>query len=115
MYPKIIQEHFTYPKNVGRMKNPTATGSFSMPDLAKAVFYFLIEEGIVKDIKYQIAGCPFAIAVCSILSEYAKGKNVKELKNITLDTLGLFFEIPTEKEECINLSLNAFLDGVKSA
>jgi len=115
MYPKIIQEHFAHPKNVGRMKNPTVTGSYSLPDLAKAIFYFLIEDGVVKDIKYQIAGCPFAIAVCSILSEYAKEKNVKELKDITLEKLEQFFEIPKEKEECINLSLKAFLDGVKSA
>jgi len=115
MYPKIVREHFTHPKNVGKIKNSTVTGSYSMPNLAKAIFYFLIEDGAVKDIKYQIAGCPFAIAVCSILSEYAKGKNVKELKNIKLETLEQFFEIPEEKEECINLSLKAFLDGVKSA
>ncbi len=113
MYPKIIKEHFADPKNVGKIKNPTNIGSFTTPTGAKAIFYFLIENNVVKDIKYQIAGCPFAIAVCSILSEYAKGKSIDGLKKITMSSLEQFFKIPQEKEDCINMSLNAFLNGLE--
>jgi len=113
MYPKIIKEHFADPKNVGKIKNSTNVGSFTTPTGAKAIFYFLIENNAVKDVKYQIAGCPFAIAVCSILSGYAKGKNVEELKKITMSSLEQFFKIPPEKEDCIKMSLNAFLNGLE--
>lgn len=112
MYPKIITEHFMHPRNVGRIANPTSIGVYQTPSLVKAVFYFLIEQGIVKDIKYQVAGCPYAIAVASIISEYSKGKNVSELSKIGRKFLENYFVIAKEKEDCIDLSLKAFLSGI---
>jgi len=34
----------------------------------------LIIDDIIKEFKYQVSGCPYAIASASILSEYAKEK-----------------------------------------
>lgn len=112
MYPRIIIKHFMHPRNVGRISNPTSIGVYQTPSLAKAVFYFLIEDGIVKDIKYQIAGCPYAIAVASIISEYSKGKNVSDLSKIGRKFLEKYFTVDKDKEDCINLTLKAFLAGV---
>ncbi len=112
MYPKIIIEHFMHPKNVGRLENPSNIGTYETLSKAKAVFYFLIEDDIVKDIKYQVAGCPYAIAVGSILSEYAKGKRIFELAKINKKFLEKYFPVDEDKEECINLPLRAFLNGL---
>jgi nitrogen fixation NifU-like protein len=115
MYPKIIIEHFMHPKNVGRLENPTNIGTYETPSMAKAVFYFLVEDGIVKDIKYQIAGCPFAIAVGSIISEYSRGKSVSELEKIDKKFLERYFTVGEDKEGCINLTLIAFLNGISKS
>jgi NifU-like protein involved in Fe-S cluster formation len=113
MYPKIVMEHFLHPKNVGKIENPTSTGSFTSISGGKAVFYLNIENSIAKDVKYQVAGCPFAIAVCSIISEYALGKSISELKEISKHFLSAYFDFTDEQEECINLALFAFLESLK--
>ena len=112
MYPDIVMEHFMHPRNVGKIKNPTSVGEFENEARAKAVFYVVVEDGVVTDIKYQVAGCPFAIAVCSLISEYAKTKRVEELKVFSMDDVKRFFEIPEDKEDCIKLSINAFLNAI---
>lgn len=114
MYPKIVMEHFLHPKNVGIIKNPTSTGSFTSMSGGKAVFYLNIENSIAKEVKYQVAGCPFAIAVCSIISEYALGKSITELKKMSKHFLNEYFDITSEQEECINLALLAFLESLKN-
>jgi nitrogen fixation NifU-like protein len=112
MYPDIIMKHFLNPKNVGKIENPTLLGEFETPSKAKAIFYFKIEDGIIKEIKFQIVGCPYAIAVCSIITELATSEKVENFKEFSKKELEKFFEIPEEKEECINLSINAFLNGI---
>jgi nitrogen fixation NifU-like protein len=112
MYPEIVMRHFLNPKNVGKIENPTLLGEFETPSKAKAIFYFKIENGIIKELKFQIAGCPYAIAVCSIITELATSKKVEEFNKFSRKELEKFFEIPEEKEDCINLSINAFLNGI---
>ncbi len=114
MYPKIILEHFAKPRNVGVIKTPTSIGEASTPGGGKAVFYFLIKDGTVKEVKYQVAGCPYAIAVCSILSVYAEGKHVKKLLNVSISTVEQIFTVPEDKIKCVKLALTAFLEGLKS-
>lgn len=113
MYPKIIMDHFLNPRNVGKIEDATVIGQFETESKAKAIFYFKIQEGIIKEIKFQIAGCPYAIAVCSIISELVTSKNADDLKNFSKKNLEEIFNVPEEKEECINLSINAFLNGIK--
>jgi len=113
MYPEIIKKHFLNPKNVGKIENPTLKGEFEIPSSAKAIFYFKIEDGVIEDLKFQIAGCPYAIAVCSIITELAISKKINEFKQFSKKDLEKFFEIPKEKEDCVILSINAFLNGIK--
>jgi len=112
MYPEIIMKHFLNPKNVGEIENPTLLGEFETLSKAKAIFYFKIENGVIKELKFQIAGCPYAIAVCSIITELAISKKVEEFNKFSKKELEKFFEIPEEKEDCINMAINAFLNGI---
>ncbi len=114
MYPKIVLEHFAKPKNIGVIDNPTSIGESTTSGGGKVVFYFIIKKGIVKEIKYQVAGCPYAIAVCSILSVYAEGKAIKTLKSVDMHTVNQFFDVPENKMKCVDLALSAFVSGLKS-
>ncbi len=112
MYPDIIKEHFTKPRNVGILKNPTSIGEAITNGGGKAVFYFLIENGVVNKIKYKVSGCPYAIAVCSILSVYSRGRTVKELKNLKADSIKSLSFIPEDKLKCVELAFSAFKNGL---
>jgi len=113
MYPKIIVEHFMNPKNVGIINNASAVGSSNTEGGGKAIFYLLIESGFLKDCKYQVDGCPYAIASASILSESLKGKSITELTNIDVDYFSHFFDLPKEKLNCIKLVVDAFNDALR--
>ena len=114
MYPKIVKEHFAKPRNVGVLKNPTSIGEAVTEGGGKAVFYFAVGNGIVKKVKYQVAGCLYAIAVCSILSVYAEGKRVEHLKTVSIDTVADFFSFPADKVKCVDLSVTAFVRGLEA-
>ena len=113
MYPKIVVEHFMNPKNVGVINDATTTGSSGTDGRGKAVFYLLIEGNVLKDCKYQVDGCPYAIASASILSEDIKGKSITQLTMIDTDYFSKFFELPTEKLNCIKLVVEAFNDALR--
>lgn len=114
MYPKIVLEHFAHPQNVGVIDSPTSIGEATTSGGGKVIFYFIIKKGVIKEIKYQVAGCPYAIAVCSILSVYAKGKAIEELKGVDVNTINQFFDVPEDKMNCVDLALSAFVSGLKS-
>ena len=114
MYPKIVLEHFAKPQNVGVIDNPSSIGEAVTVGGGKVIFYFLVRSNIVEKVKYQVTGCPYAIAVCSILSVYAKGKNVGVLKSVNRETIENFFHTPDDKIKCVDLALSAFSEGLKA-
>ncbi|MGC9099979.1 MAG: iron-sulfur cluster assembly scaffold protein [Caldisericum sp.] len=112
MYPKIVIEHFMKPRNVGTIKNATAIGYSETQGGGKAVIYLLIENGLIKDFKYQVDGCPFAIASASILSENFKGNKIEEINRLNTNYFLMFFDIPEDKVKCIELVVDAFNDAL---
>ncbi len=112
MYPKIIIEHFMKPKNVGKIKEPTSIGKAQTEEGTYVIFYFKVQDGKFSDIKYQVDGCPYAIACASIFSESAIGKDVEDFRNFNIGYFEHFFQIPQDKVNCILLIVNAINDAI---
>ncbi|BAL80972.1 iron-sulfur cluster assembly scaffold protein [Caldisericum exile] len=112
MYPKIVVDHFMKPRNVGTIINPTAVGSSKSEGGGKAIIYLHVENGVILDFKYQVDGCPFAIASASILSENIKGKKLEQIEPIDYNFFTIFFDIPKDKIKCVELVVNAFNDAL---
>jgi len=82
-YNKQVMKHFLKPKFSGKMKNPDAVGIIRNDycgDIMK--IYLKVEQGKIKDIKFQTMGCGAAIASSDVLCELAKGKTLKQAKKI---------------------------------
>ena len=114
MYNEKVLEHFSNPRNAGEMENADAvgeTGSFKCGDTMK--IYLKIEEGIIKDVRFQTYGCGAAIASSSMLTEMVKGKTLEEALKITnqdvADELG---GLPPLKLHCSNLAADALEDAI---
>jgi nitrogen fixation NifU-like protein len=120
IYSKKIIEHFKNPRNVGKIKNPSATGeagNLLCGDLMK--LYLKIGknkkgEDFIEDIKFETFGCIVAIANTSLLTTMVKGKTIKEALRIKREDLikGLGQPLPPFKIHCSVLAIDALKEAI---
>lgn len=124
-YSDKVIEHFTHPRNVGEIKNPSGVGEVGnrvCGDIMRV--YIKVEKAksgknkgkeIIKDIKFRTLGCAAAIATSSMITELAKGKTLKEAEKITRDDVSKSLgKLPPIKEHCSNLSADALHEAIKN-
>jgi len=109
MYNQKVMDHFKNPRNVGALENADGigiNGGIDCGDLLKV--YIKVEHDRIEEIKFQIAGCPAAIATSSIMTELTKGKTIKEILMLKDDDIvEALGGLPEEKVHCSNLGLGA--------
>ncbi len=109
MYSETVMDHFTNPRNVGIIEDPTVLVKVGDPGCGDALLLFLkIEGDRIQDIKYKIFGCGAAIATSSVASELAMGKTLGEALQITDEVIAKALDgLPDEKMHCSNLAAGA--------
>jgi len=115
-YSKKVIQHFTRPHNQGTIEDPSGVGVVGNPvcgDLMK-IYIKVDKKGIIKNIKFETLGCAAAIATSSMITDLAKGKNIKEAmkisKNDVADALG---NLPPIKMHCSNLASDALKKAIE--
>ena len=66
-YSAKVMDHFSNPRNVGEIENPSAVGEVGNAvcgDIMK--IYLKIENNIITDVKFRTFGCGAAIATSSM-------------------------------------------------
>jgi nitrogen fixation NifU-like protein len=109
MYSKTVMDHFNNPRNAGVIEDADGIGEVGNPVCGDMMtFYIKVKDNRLEDVKFQTFGCVAAIAVSSMVSEMAKGRDLEEAKKITnklvAETLG---GLPTNKMHCSNLGAEA--------
>ncbi len=109
MYSPAVIEHFTNPRNIGYIEDPTVAVQYGEPSCGDCLLVFLrIDNDIVQDMKYKVLGCAAAIATASMTSVMAIGRSVSEALELTeeqiVEALG---GLPPEKVHCSNLAVGA--------
>jgi nitrogen fixation protein NifU and related proteins len=117
-YSEIVMDHFTNPRNMGEIKNPSGVAEVGNPvcgDVMK--LYLKIEDDKIIDAKFKTFGCSAAIASSSMTTELIKGKSIDEallLSNEAVtEALG---GLPPAKQHCSVLAeeaLRAALEDYK--
>lgn len=83
-YSQKVMDHFSNPRNVGKMDNADGVGEVGNPtcgDIMK--IYLKIDDGKITDAKFNTFGCGAAVATSSIATEMIKGKSVDEALKLT--------------------------------
>lgn len=123
VYSSKVIDHFTHPRNIGKMKNPDAVGEAGNPVCGDLMTIYLkigkkkiggSQKEFIKDIKFETLGCAAAIATSSMVTELAKGKSLEDALNITrnqvADELG---SLPPIKMHCSNLAAEALHKAIE--
>ena len=113
LYSEKVMDHFRNPRNVGVLEDANGigeVGNAKCGDIMK--MYLKIEDGIVKDVKFETFGCGSAIASSSMATELIKGKPVSEVKTLTNKAVAQALDgLPDYKMHCSVLAEEA----IKSA
>src|SRR5512136_679709 len=116
VYNDVVMDHFMHPRNVGEIENPDGIGEVGNPVCGDMMtFYIKVKDNRLEDVKFQTFGCVAAIAVSSMVTEMAKGKDLEEAKQISnklvAETLG---GLPANKMHCSNLGAEALNLAIKN-
>ena len=111
LYQEIILDHGKNPRNVGKCKDFTSDAKGHNPLCGdKISLDLIIEDEIVKEIKFNGSGCAISTASSSILTEYIVGKKTDEIRHLFEEFHDL---VTTENSESKNLGKLSVFEGVK--
>lgn len=113
MYSEIVMDHFTNPRNVGKMDNADAIGVAGSPECGDTTtLYLKIDNGVITNATFQTLGCAAAIASSSMFTEMLVGKTLGEaLKLTNLEVVQALGGLPEPKIHCSVMAE----DSVKAA
>jgi len=99
--PKVF-DHFMNPRNNGIIEDADGIGAIGDPDCGDHLkVYIKIENDMVKDIKFQIKGCPAAVACASAMTELVMGKTIQEAMLVSDDQIIEYIDgLPEFKIHC---------------
>ena len=115
MYSEKVMDHFSNPRNVGEVENPSGTGMVGNPacgDIMKLTIK--VENDIITDVKFKTFGCGAAIATSSMVTELVKGKDLIEAEKISNSTVAEALDgLPPVKMHCSNLAADALHSAIE--
>jgi nitrogen fixation NifU-like protein len=117
-YREYILDHYRNPRNYGVLEKPDVHAEDTNPLCGdQLAIDLLIENDLVKEVRFQGRGCAISQASASMLSEMIEGHTVEEViqlgKNDVLDALGI--SISPARTKCAFLSLRVLHRGLAVA
>jgi nitrogen fixation protein NifU and related proteins len=88
MFTQTLLEHFEHPRNGGELPGATVKVEVSNPVCGDVLqLAALLENGLVREVRFLCRGCTAAIACASLLTESMKGREVRALQRLTPETI----------------------------
>ena len=111
-YSKEVLDHYNNPRNVGVLDkdaNNVGTGMVGAPSCGDVMRLQIKvnDEGIIEYARFKTYGCGSAIASSSLLTEWVKGKTLKEASHIKNTEIVEALDLPPVKIHCSVLAEDA--------
>ena len=116
MYSNKIMEEFYNPQNYGVIKGASGVGKVTSDVGSEIIKIFIkVEEDTIVDAQFQTFGGVVAIACSSIATTLMIGKTLRQVRNITTNTiLEIVGEIPENKMYIVQAVVSAIYGSVDS-
>ncbi|AUD13499.1 MULTISPECIES: Fe-S cluster assembly sulfur transfer protein SufU [unclassified Planococcus (in: firmicutes)] len=111
LYRQVIMDHYKTPRNKGALEQDSVNIEMNNPTCGDRIQLTLqVEEGIVKDAKFDGEGCSISMASASMMTQAVKGKDV----DTALKLSGIFSDMMLGKEydDSVDLGDIEALQGV---
>ncbi len=111
LYKDEILDHYKNPHNFGDLDEATATDEEHNPLCGdRIVLQLKMENGKLVNVKFRGEGCAISTAASSMLTDYIKGKSIRELRKLdgtkVLEIINLI-DISPARIKCALLSFEA--------
>ena len=122
-YSKVLVNHFEKPQNVGSFDKTlqnigtAIVGAPACGDVMKLQIKVNPLTNIIEDAKFKTFGCGSAIAASSLLTEWVKGKSLKQATDIKNTEIVEYLSLPPVKIHCSVLAedaIKAAIDNFKA-
>jgi nitrogen fixation NifU-like protein len=116
-YSEKVLDHYDNPRNVGKMDTTdpsVGTGMVGAPACGDVMkLQIKVNGGVIEDAKFKTYGCGSAIASSSLLTEWVKGKTLREAKEIKNTDIVEELSLPPVKIHCSVLAEDAIRSAIK--
>jgi nitrogen fixation NifU-like protein len=104
-YSEKAISYYIDKKNMGSLINADQVSELTGHCGDTMKIYLKVEEGIIKDAKIQVVGCPGAVASAMAAMDMIRGKTLDEALELKdRDIFRELEEIPDQKQHCIRLT-----------
>ncbi len=85
MYSEKVMDHFTNPRNMGELENPSGVGTVGNARCGDIMRIYLDvdENRVIRQCRFKTFGCGAAVAASSMATELVKEKTVEEALLVT--------------------------------
>lgn len=111
LYRRVIMDHYKTPRNKGTIENNSVNIEMNNPTCGDRILLTLqVEDGIVKDAKFDGEGCSISMASASMMTQAVKGQEIETALKLS----GIFSDMMLGKEydDSIDLGDIEALQGV---
>lgn len=90
LYQETIFDHYRQPRNHGRLEGANRKAEGYNPLCGdKITLYLRVEEGVIRDARFESSGCAIATASASLMTESIKGKSEAEALHLLENIHGM--------------------------
>lgn len=114
LYQQVILDHNKNPRNFGPLPQYTNYAAGHNPLCGDQVdVYAVVEDGIIKELKFSGSGCAISKASASIMTTLVVGKSVEEAKTLFDEFHRIVTADFDDKVETLELGKMAVFCGVR--
>ena len=113
-YSEKVMDHFTNPRNVGEIKEPSGVGEVGNPRCGDIMrMYIKVKDDVITDVTFKTFGCGAAIATSSMATELIKGKTINDALKLTNKAVMEALDgLPSVKVHCSVLAEQAIKSAI---
>ena len=117
-YSDKVIDHYDNPRNVGTLNKEDSnvgTGLVGAPECGDVMRLQIMinDSGVIEDAKFKTFGCGSAIASSSLVTEWIKGRSIKEAAEIKNVDIAKELALPPVKIHCSVLAEDAIKAAIE--